>query len=286
MKRLIDDPQISGELRAEMQRYASEQAQVDLKRVYTSLQASLPLTAALSAPHARAAGGAWSGLSGATKLLLVAAIGGTAALGLGALSGAERAPSSARATLAATNASTGPATSAPPGAATAPIDATPKPLPSAQQPVAATSGAQQAVTAPSDQDTAASGGSSPTRAEPPRSSGLALQPFAADTNVEQLKASRNRVNATSASRREIAQLARIKALLEQDPAAARRLIRAAQREFPAGLLVEEREGLDVIALFALEEMERARKNAQRFVVRYPQSPLRPKLERLITEASE
>jgi hypothetical protein len=109
------------------------------------------------------------------------------------------------------------------------------------------------------------------------------QPTAADPAPASTARARS---AASGSRREIAQLARIKTLLEQDPAAARRLIRAAQREFPAGLLVEEREGLDVIALFALGQHQRARVNAERFIIRYPQSALRPKLERLIADARE
>ena len=85
----------------------------------------------------------------------------------------------------------------------------------------------------------------------------------------------------SPSRREITQLNRIRALLERDPAAAHRLIRVAQREFPAGVLREEREGLDALALFELGQPERARRQAERFVARYPNSPLRARVERLL-----
>lgn len=284
MKRLIDDPAIAGELRAEMQRYASEQAQVDMKRVYTGLQASLRPTAAAAAPStppARSFGGAWSGVSGATKFLVVAAIGGTGALGLYALGGDEPSGSSQRAVPAAVAVAS---PRAQPEAAThrglSPANA-PTPQP--------TAALERAGAASSDLSSPTAVGPSVARGGPPNagpSSSLELQPRAAETSFEASRASRSRANTSSASRREIAQLARIKALLEEDPAAARRLIRTAQREFPAGLLVEEREGLDVIALFALEESERARKNAQRFVARYPQSPLRPKLERLIADASE
>jgi|GEM_PF-1967335 len=264
MKRLIDDPEIAGELRAEMQRYATEQAQVDLKRVYTGLQASLPLTAAASSslPQPRFSRSAWSGLPSATKLLIVAALGGTAALGIGALRGDERATQSVASKPAAALPST---LSTQPTAAGAPQPAST----ASAQPSPMTSSTTPAPVIPS-----ASGG------------GLQQQPGAAVPEPETPTARSSRGTASSASRREIAQLARIKELLEKDPAAARRLIRTAQREFPAGLLVEEREGLDVIALFALQETERARKNAQRFIARYPQSPLRPKLERLIADASE
>jgi hypothetical protein len=85
------------------------------------------------------------------------------------------------------------------------------------------------------------------------------------------------------SRREIAQLARIRALLKRDPAAAHRAILAGQREFPNGLLREEREGLEVIALARIGERTRAREQAQRFIGRYPKSPLRPRLEQLLSQ---
>jgi hypothetical protein len=259
MKRLIDDPEIAGELRTEMQRYATEQAQVDLKRVYTGLQASLPLAAAApsSVAQARISRSAWSGLPSATKLLIVAALGGTVALGISALRGDEQVASKPAAVLPSTVSTQPTAVDAPQPASTASAQASPP----------------TTATPPAPMIPSSSGG------------GIELQPRAAASDAEAPKA-RIRSTASSASRREIAQLARIKELLEKDPAAAHRLIRAAQREFPAGLLVEEREGLDVIALFALEETERARNNAQRFVARYPQSPLRPKVERLIADASE
>ena len=90
-----------------------------------------------------------------------------------------------------------------------------------------------------------------------------------------------RTSGPSPSRREIAQLVRIRALLSRDPAAAHRAIAAAQREFPSGVLREEREGLDAIALFRSGQERRARASAERFIERYPQSPLRPRIERLL-----
>ena len=64
MKRLIDDPEIAGELGSEMRRYATEQAQVDLKRAFASLEESLQLRAAGAAC---ATGGGSSGTTaGAT----------------------------------------------------------------------------------------------------------------------------------------------------------------------------------------------------------------------------
>lgn len=273
MKRLIDDPAIARELRAELQRYAAKQAQVDLQRVYTTLQTGLQVDAA--APPAPLSAVKWSGLSSVSKLLVAAAIGGSVALGVNVYRDSERGP---QPTLARSGQA--------PTLAQPTLDL-PSQAPVLTQPSAA---AESAAHAPAAR--AASGAHEPATTEPGiAASGAAAgaggwrqaQPIAAETATASSTRARS---AASGSRREIAQLARIKAVLEQDPAAARRLIRAAQREFPAGLLVEEREGLDVIALFALGQQQRARVNAERFIARYPQSALRPKLERLIADARE
>jgi len=96
---------------------------------------------------------------------------------------------------------------------------------------------------------------------------------------------RNAAPQPNASRREIAQLLRIRALLERDPAAAHRAIQAANREFPSGVLREERDGLEAIALFRAEKASDARAHAERFIERYPRSPLRERLERLLAGES-
>jgi outer membrane protein assembly factor BamD (BamD/ComL family) len=85
----------------------------------------------------------------------------------------------------------------------------------------------------------------------------------------------------SASRREIAQLNKIRAVLDRDPARAHRLIAASSREFPSGLLAEERAGLDAIALFRSGERRSAAAAAERFIAEHPNSPLRPRLERIL-----
>jgi hypothetical protein len=87
----------------------------------------------------------------------------------------------------------------------------------------------------------------------------------------------------SASRREIAQLMRVRELLELDPAAAYRLAQSSQREFPTGALREEREGLSIVALFELGQSSSARAEAARFLARHPESPLRDRIERLSQE---
>jgi hypothetical protein len=84
--------------------------------------------------------------------------------------------------------------------------------------------------------------------------------------------------AAASSRREIAQLVRIRALLEDDPAAAYRLAQRSEREFPHGVLSEERRALQVLALAKSGATEAADRNAREFLARYPQSPLRELVE--------
>jgi hypothetical protein len=84
-------------------------------------------------------------------------------------------------------------------------------------------------------------------------------------------------------RREIEQLAQIRALLPVDPNAAFALAERSAREFPYGALREEREALTVLALARLGERARAREAARAFLARYPQSPLRAALEGVAQE---
>jgi hypothetical protein len=82
----------------------------------------------------------------------------------------------------------------------------------------------------------------------------------------------------SSSRREIAQLVRIRGLLERDPAAARRLALRSEREFPRGLLSEERRALAIVALAKTGSKALAEQDAQRYFARYPHSPMRELIE--------
>lgn len=82
----------------------------------------------------------------------------------------------------------------------------------------------------------------------------------------------------ASSRREIDQLERIRATLERDPAAAYRLAQRSEQEFPNGMLREERQALEVLALAKSGEADAAARRARQFFARYPQSPLRELLE--------
>lgn len=86
-------------------------------------------------------------------------------------------------------------------------------------------------------------------------------------------------SADAALRREIAELGRIKALLESDPGQAYRLAEAGHREHGSGMLRHEREGLAVLALWNLGRHDEATERARAFLARYPASPLGPEIER-------
>jgi hypothetical protein len=78
--------------------------------------------------------------------------------------------------------------------------------------------------------------------------------------------------------REVAQLGEIKASLDSDPARALRLAELGNREFRHGALAQEREALAVLALWNLGRRGEASKRERVFLARYPQSPLRERLQ--------
>ena len=106
----------------------------------------------------------------------------------------------------------------------------------------------------------------------------ALQPAIAETPA---RAHKVRPQAASV-RREIDQLRQIKLRMATDPGAAYRLARRSAREFPSGVLREEREGLSILALWQIGRHADARADAEQFVARYPQSPLRARIEQLLS----
>lgn len=87
--------------------------------------------------------------------------------------------------------------------------------------------------------------------------------------------------ASSRARREIAQLDQLKRTLPKDPATALRLARHSAREFPQGLLREEREALIVLALWQLGEVAAARAGAEQFLANYPRSSFRSRVQEFV-----
>ncbi|MET0384351.1 MAG: hypothetical protein ABW321_00255 [Polyangiales bacterium] len=252
-RRLLDDPALAAELRTDMQRFAQHSAPYDAASGFEALRATLDLPP--TPPDPTPSG---SGTDGFVPQLAPSASGSTL-LGGTALS-------IKLGVIAAVGgiAALGVSWLQQPAPATAPRE---RPVVSAPA-VVPSAGPAQAAPAPEVTAVAApSGDSEPLRVQEP-------------------SAEARRPAGPSPSRREIAQLLKIKALLETDPAAAHRLIRVAQREFPSGVLVEEREALDAIALFKIGPPSRARAAAERFFTRHPQSPLRDRLERLLAAGSE
>lgn len=84
--------------------------------------------------------------------------------------------------------------------------------------------------------------------------------------------------AARSPRREIDQLVQIRARLATDPAAALRLAQRSEREFPGGLLSEERQALAIVALARSGAREAARAQARAFASRHPDSPMRDIIE--------
>ena len=90
----------------------------------------------------------------------------------------------------------------------------------------------------------------------------------------------------AALQREVAQLGRIKQLLPGDPQQAYRLAQAGHREFRAGILRHEREGLAILALWQLERRAEAGRRTRAFLARYPESPLRERLAQRLARTGE
>jgi hypothetical protein len=93
-------------------------------------------------------------------------------------------------------------------------------------------------------------------------------------------------DADAALRREIAQIGRIKQLLARDAMQAYRVAEAGHREFPLGMLREEREALAVLALWRAAREPQAARRSRAFLGQYPQSAHREEIERRLRLAQE
>lgn len=250
--RLVDDPTVDAQLRADLEIAAESEHSYDVAKGMAAMSAvlgdlngatekSAELVAKVSASGKT--GAASSTALGGVKVTLAVAF-SVAAVGLGAL-GLKHV-----------------LREAPPSRKSAPIVAT------------ATATAMASARPPAPTPSVSSEPAQP-RAPKPALDGVPR----AKTAVR----ATNQRSGFSASRREIEQFERIQEQLETSPGTAYRAIQEAEAEFPFGRLREEREGLRVIALWNLGQRKRARAQASRFLRRYPESPLRARIERLLAE---
>ena len=95
----------------------------------------------------------------------------------------------------------------------------------------------------------------------------------------------------SAATRGPSRLARERALIDQARAALRAdrahdalvALMGHAREFPAGALAEDRERLAVESLIRTDRRAAARRRAEAFLARYPDSAHRPRIQRFLDE---
>jgi len=84
---------------------------------------------------------------------------------------------------------------------------------------------------------------------------------------------------------EVRLLKRAQRSLELDPAGALGLLELHAASFPGGTFEQEREGLRVDALRQLGRLREARREAAWFLQRFPRSPQRLRMQRLLENAA-
>jgi hypothetical protein len=279
--RLLNDPAVATELRADLERVAATTPSYDVAAGLAGLQAAIASAAApasqtpvagqepLTARSAGASGpgnvvGGSAGPAGLTGLK--AALIGVGAVALLSLAGVstfralrrdEPKPAAAALSVSARESANANSESANANSESATANSE-----------SATANSESAIHAKS----------SPAQGQ---ASAAPIQP----TTVEPSETAESR--APDVLRREIAQLARIKQLVDDDPARAYRLAQTGHREFKGGMLRQEREALAVLALAKLGETAQARTRAHDFLARYPASPLRDRVQAVLREdASE
>jgi hypothetical protein len=261
--RLRDDPQTPLELRADLQRSASAAPEYDVAAGLIGLQAAigapLPSIGSSAASSAGSGSAASSGAAASATAGAGAKVGALSALSVGSI----------KAVLVGVVATGGAAALTSmwlDGSRTdmVPVAADQRPAPHSNSSARAVADPRVAVPqAAAPRDTVQAARPAPYLAPVP--------PVVTDDPTQ------------AALRSEITQLGRVKALVDEDPARAYELVRAGQREFPSGILRHEREALAVRALWNMGSREAARREARRFLERYPQSPLRPRIEQLLRE---
>lgn len=246
--RLLDDPALAPELRDDLKRVAGAQPGYDTSAGLVTLQAAIASTAASTAAGTAAGGGAAGKAAGAALSMKIAIA--TVSTAVVVASATALWPKPAGTPVHA------------PAKPAAHVKVEQAPQPPVEAPVAAVEQAQPAAEP------------STTLPEPSTAAAPAVRahdmhaPAARDDDAE--------------LRREIAQLGRIKALIDRDPNAAARLAIEGDREFHRGMLRQERGALAIFALWNAGRHAEATRRAQAFIERYPDSPSRARIERLLS----
>jgi hypothetical protein len=76
---------------------------------------------------------------------------------------------------------------------------------------------------------------------------------------------------------------RARRALASDPSRALALVREAEAEFPDGLFAEDREGIAILALLALDRTAEARPRAEGFLRAHPRSSHADRIRAAMTE---
>jgi hypothetical protein len=98
-------------------------------------------------------------------------------------------------------------------------------------------------------------------------------------------AQRARDEADARLQREMAQLMRAKRALQHDPVQALALARQGEREFQDSLFTEERQHVLLLALIELGRLDEARRLAEPYLRRYPNSPFARRVQNALLQAS-
>jgi hypothetical protein len=103
--------------------------------------------------------------------------------------------------------------------------------------------------------------------------------------VAKANAAEPRASRTLTPRSEISEVLRVRATFRTEPRAALSILAQLDRDFPRGVLQEERDALTVLAHWHAGDRAIARELAQRFVARYPRSAMRQRLQELLDDAA-
>jgi len=270
--RLLDDPSVAPELRADLKRAATSLPAYNAAAGLASFQAAIgsslgaPTAAATHAAQAKTATAVTVGksatvLGSAGAKVALLALGSAALVTVGTLSFPSHvaAPQHHPASHAA-----------------APFPAAPIPTAPAQP--APTSLPEPTTLPPAPQAPALP---APTAEAPVAVRDAGHARARERTYAPTMHGATRQADPDDALRLEVAQLGQIKSVLDSDPAQAYRLAEAGHKTFSRGMLRPEREALATLALWNLGRRDEATRRAEAFLTRYPTSPLRARLQLLV-----